>query len=35
MIVPTYVPGDWFAVVTDGSIALLPPEVSSSTVASL
>lgn len=25
MIVPLYTPGDWHAVVTDGSIALLPP----------
>ena len=24
MIVPEYVPGDWYAVVTDGSVALLP-----------
>lgn len=25
MIVPVYAPGEWFAVVTDGSVALLPP----------
>lgn len=26
MIVPVHTPGDWYAVVTDGSIAFLPPE---------
>ncbi|WP_024286896.1 FHA domain-containing protein [Cellulomonas sp. KRMCY2] len=25
MIVPLYAPGEWFAVVTDGSVAILPP----------
>ena len=32
MIVPLYSPGDWFAVVTDGSIALLPPSTDSGLV---
>lgn len=27
MIVPTYVAGDWFAVITDGAVALLPASV--------
>ncbi|KGM11844.1 hypothetical protein N869_00600, partial [Cellulomonas bogoriensis 69B4 = DSM 16987] len=27
MIVPTYAPGDWYAVVTDGSVVMLPPGV--------
>lgn len=27
MIVPMYVAGDWFAVVTDGAVALLPPTI--------
>ncbi|MBI9115953.1 FHA domain-containing protein [Sanguibacter suaedae] len=27
MIVPTYTPGDWYAVITDGAVALLPPTV--------
>ncbi|NTW39297.1 MAG: hypothetical protein HGA44_05300, partial [Cellulomonadaceae bacterium] len=26
MIVPTYVPGEWVAVVTDGTLAVLPPQ---------
>lgn len=28
MIIPMYVSGDWFAVVTDGAVALLPPTIS-------
>jgi len=27
VIVPTYTPGDWYAVITDGAVALLPPTV--------
>ncbi|SDD43075.1 FHA domain-containing protein [Sanguibacter gelidistatuariae] len=28
MIIPMYVSGDWYAVVTDGAVALLPPTIS-------
>lgn len=33
MIVPRYAAGDWFAVVTDGAVALLPPSVDDAKVA--
>ena len=30
MIIPMYVSGDWYAVVTDGAVALLPPTIAES-----
>lgn len=35
MIVPAYVPGEWIAVVTDGTLAVLPPETAPAVVAEL
>ncbi|WP_225752948.1 FHA domain-containing protein [Actinotalea sp. Marseille-Q4924] len=35
MIVPRYAPGGWFAVVTDGHVCLLPPDVDRDTVTTL
>ncbi|MDT0165435.1 hypothetical protein Q9R32_07690, partial [Actinotalea sp. AC32] len=35
MIVPRYVPGEWFAAVTDGTVGLLPPSASADLVARL
>jgi len=35
MIVPAYVPGEWFAVVTDGTVAVLPPETAPAVLAEL